>query len=129
MTVKGQEFSELVRRMSDGEADTEISKELGRLLVELREQAELRGTHVKGAIKLTVTFACNPKGMLDIGHKIDTKRPSKSSLPTTAWATKQGGVSFDMPRQTKLPLVDVDAPRVVMDVDTDEDDADDVRRH
>jgi hypothetical protein len=96
--------------MSDGEVDTELSAELKRLLLECAQQAELRGVVVGGQIRVTFTIKCNPKGMLDIAHKCDTKRPAKLAVPATAWATQKGDLLFDMPRQEKLPGVDVDAP-------------------
>lgn len=119
-------FSEVVRRVADGECEINCSRELQRLLMSLRGQASAQVREVNGSLTLKLSIACDPHGMLAIAYALERKDPKKQTSRSVCWVTKGGNLSFDMPRQEKLPLIEPARPQrreVVYDAADDETDS------
>lgn len=104
-------FSEVVRRVADGECEINCSRELQRLLIMLRNQATAQVKQVSGTLTLKLAIGCDPHGLLSITYAIERKDPKKQTSRSVCWVTKGGNLSFDMPRQEKLPLVEPPRPQ------------------
>jgi len=99
-------FSEVVRRVADGECEINSSRELQRLLLALKTQALAQMREVTGSLTLKLSVGCDPHGMLSIAYTLERKDPKKQTSRSVCWVTKGGNLSFDMPRQEKLPLIE-----------------------
>ena len=119
-------FSEVVRRVADGECEVNCSRELQRLLLALRGQSAAQMKEVSGSLTLKLSVACDPHGLLSIAYTLERKDPKKQTSRSVCWVTKGGNLSFDMPRQEKLPLIEPPRPsfrEVVYDATDDEADS------
>lgn len=101
-------FTQLVTTLADGQAHAELTEKLEALMVAMRDEAHVRNSKVKGKISLELNFTCEPSDVVTIDYVIRIKAPDPKRPGTVLWATKQGGLSPQNPRQRNFgELLDV----------------------
>ena len=115
-------FARFIEQVDDGQAVIEISADMHKLLVELKEVAERSGNDAKGAIAVQFAFNVAANGVVDIVYNTATKGPKRKFARSTFFLTAGANLSTENPRQQKLPgLRDVPSPREYADVDEDDE--------
>jgi len=102
-------FTRFLERLGDGQAATDLSKELFDLGAVLRQHALERGEG-KGQLQLTLSFKVDSFGQVIVGYSIKTKEPEAARPASALWLTKGGNFTVDNPRQQSLPLREVTTP-------------------
>ena len=103
-------FTRVLDQINHGQAQVDMSEELQEVCTSLMKQARLHKAEVKGKMTVTLDLLMTPHGEMRItcGSKSGINKPK--SHGSTTWVTDQGNVTFKNPRQTELPLHDVDDP-------------------
>lgn len=104
-------FSFLFGKVADGDAEREASAELHELLKRLQEHAHMTEDAAAGSLTLKLSVAVTSKNVATIKYEVATKVPKRKAPQSHAWITKGGNLTFDFPKQEKLPgLRDVTTP-------------------
>ena len=114
-------FTRFMDLLDDGRAVPVISQQLQKLLVELKEQAEKNNTDKRGLLVLKLAFEVNEVGQVDVVYQCDTKAPTEKHGRSVYWLTEGANITADNPKQQRLPLRDVPAPKYA-DNDSEESD-------
>jgi hypothetical protein len=114
-------FARFLEGVGEGDCVREASELLFELNNKLQDEALARSDKVVGEFVLKIKMSCDHKGNVVMVHDIDIKKPKPKRLGSIGWMTKGGNVTFVHPKQTTLPLREVDAPRQQqIDADTGE---------
>lgn len=103
-------FGVLLAKLADGEALSECSTELQRLVGLIRDEAAVRNEPIKGKLVLTIDITVAQKGHADVGYDIKVAEPKKDRPETLMFLTPGNNLSDKQTKQTELPLVR-EAPR------------------
>lgn len=106
-------FTRFLEGLADGEAAYELSEKFYQLGSRLRDEALARNGKVKGELSFKIGVSIDARGQVGLTYAADVKMPKAQKVESIAWITKGGNVTFDHPRQGKLPLAEVKAPRQV----------------
>ncbi|MEM9072844.1 MAG: hypothetical protein AAGE52_30335 [Myxococcota bacterium] len=104
-------FTRFLETLADGDAVAELNEKLHRLGSHLMHEANARGAGVKGDLTLKVSFKVEPHGVVAILYSVKMKEPEPRRAGSIAWLTEGGNFTAQNPRQQKLPLVEVSAPK------------------
>ena len=105
-------FARFLEQVADGQAQLDLSDELYRLCLRLREEALAQTSAVTGELDLKLTIRVEPTGIVAIAYGIKRKEPAPKRPGSIMWLTEGGNLTPQNPRQQTLPLVDVKAERV-----------------
>jgi hypothetical protein len=105
----------LLQSLEDGQLLEDLSTNVLELNTKLTKHAEAVGK-AKGEIRLTLKFVADQGGTVSIDSDITIKEPKALRARTVLWTTKSGHLSSENPKQTKLPLREVDRPAAARDV-------------
>lgn len=100
-------FSVILQQIADGDAHSEVSAELQRLLKTMSARAKDQNKSLNGELTLKLKIAVDERGVLAIGYDVKTKEPSPKRAASTFWIDKAGNASVTNPRQIELGLRDV----------------------
>lgn len=99
-------FARFIEQLADGRACNDLSYELHRLMVLLREDA---GTAQDGASKgdlgVTIHFKVEATGVVGISYSIKAKEPQARRPNSVFWLTRGGNLTAENPRQQELPNI------------------------
>jgi hypothetical protein len=104
-------FSHLLAALADGDAHGELTGKLEELMRAMRAEAHARNGKVKGKLAFDLAFTCEPNDIVSIDYTIRMKAPDPKRPNTVLWATKQGGLSAQNPRQMNLGEIREVAPQ------------------
>lgn len=106
-------FARFLEHIADGQAQLELSAELHKLLLRLREEANARNSEVGGTLDLKLSIKVAPNGIAAIAYGIKRKEPDPKRPGSVMWLTEGGNLSATNPKQPSLPLMavgDADEP-------------------
>lgn len=109
-------FVVFLGKVADGDLEVQASQDLLTLSKAIQTQARAQQKTVKGSLTITVDFAGDESGTLDVSYEIKRKDPKPRRARSVFWINKQGNVVSQNPRQIELGLRDVSrkpAPRDV----------------
>lgn len=112
MCVMGNElrsFGQVLQSLEDGQLVDDLSIAIRDLNAKLQRQAEAQGK-AKGELVLKIKLQADAGGTVQVDGEIVTKEPKPARARSVMWLTKDGNLSADNPRQTKLPLREIKAP-------------------
>lgn len=97
------DFADLIKEFAHGSTNKMATERLREIVKACRE------TGKKGAIKLTLGVNVQ-QGIVEIKAAISTTKPEAALPGACFYATDEGGLSDEDPRQLKLPAKIIDAP-------------------
>lgn len=97
------EFADLIKEFAHGSTNRMATERLREIVKACRE------TGKKGAIKLTLGVSVN-QGIVEVKAQITTTKPEPALPGACYYATDEGGLVDEDPRQLKLPAKVIDAP-------------------
>ena len=112
-------FATVLAELAQGEFNQQLGEDLQELLTALSKHKEVlgKGGKAKGAMTITLKFELGDHRVLGIVGTVATKAPKPQAAGTVGWVDKSGNVSWEDPRQVKLPLREVpSAAREARDV-------------
>lgn len=114
-------FTRTVDQLNFGQTQVEMSEELHDLTIRMLNHAKKHACEVKGKMIVTLDLVCDGHGQLGIQASSKSGVAKPKGGTSHAWLTKQGNVTFKNPRQTELPLREVNnEPGDIRDVDAEE---------
>lgn len=113
MEEGSRSFGEFLRQVCDGDVLTEATNELHRLMDIMAAEAEACRGEKKGRLSLVFDFNVDARGAVGITYDVTCKEPKKARSGGVAWLTRGRNLTFENPRQQKLPLVEVPSRRTV----------------
>lgn len=120
-------ISRFIEHVGDGEAHTQLSKELVELAGVLQKHVKDTNQKAKGKITITLSFDADPKGVVTASCKSKIEQPRPGAASSVLWINSKGGFTPDNPKQQRLPLAGVhdERPRMTaiepIDEEGDED--------
>ncbi|MFZ5896779.1 MAG: hypothetical protein ACOY0T_37330 [Myxococcota bacterium] len=110
-------FAVFLRQLADGEAERDLANAQHELIAKCRQEAESINGEVKGTLTLQLTYAVDVRDQITVSYKITGKEPPALRPKAVAWLNKAGHITFENPRQQKLPLREVprEKPQRVVD--------------
>ena len=103
-------FGGLLQSLEDGQLLVDLGEKLTELNAKISRQAEATGK-AKGEIRLIVKLAADDSGIVQIDTDIVCKEPKSPRRKTVMWIGKDNALCGENPKQTKLPLREVAAPK------------------
>ena len=103
-------FTRVLDQINFGQAQVDLSEELQDCCSTLMKQARHHKSEVKGKMTVTLELLMTPHGEMKITCNSKSTINKPKSHGSTTWVTDQGNVTFKNPRQTELPLHEVDDP-------------------
>lgn len=103
--IDGKPFSDVLGELENGQA----LRDLTRLQYEVVRA--VLDTVKKGSLTITIEYTPTGRGSVETDVKITAKAPEHGRPSTTFFATPEGTLMRDDPKQPKLPLREVDDPR------------------
>lgn len=100
-------FAHVLGHIGEGELSIEIAKQQQRLVNALTDHAYTYQAKAKGSLTLALSYVAEPDGTVRILGEVKIKEPKPKARGALFWATKQGNLLAENPRQTKLPLREV----------------------
>lgn len=113
-------FARFLEGLGDGDAVNELSEQLFELTGKLQDEALARGDKVAGMLTFKLAISADPRGNVGMVYDVEIKKPKPKRVPAIGWLTKGGNVTFEHPKQIKLPLREVSAGAESMDLETGE---------
>lgn len=104
-------FAHTIATICEGELNSAASEELHRMVGYLEDEATGRRSKVKGKFKLELDLTVDDAGTVLFSYSIKTKVPEPRRQAAVMWITKGGNLSPENPRQTRLPLREVQTRR------------------
>lgn len=105
-------FTRFLDRVDDGYGSIDMSIELQKLLKNMLDHAQSTRADAKGKYTLALNFTVAPNGVVNAGYEVSVRTPKRKTGKSTMWVTNGGNLSDDNPRQQKLPLREIERPRV-----------------
>jgi hypothetical protein len=102
-------FAVFLTHAFDGDANSELSVALKKVLEEIRAKAVATQGKASGSLTFKLDLTVNSNSDLSMGYDVKTKSPKPVRQPCTIWVTEAGNAVFDKPRQIKLPFRDVNS--------------------
>jgi hypothetical protein len=103
-------FAVFLAALANGTPNADLSAELQSLVESLRDEAINRNNHAKGSLTFTLKVDMAPNGVAALHYEVSKKLPKSVRPEAVAFATVDGALTFESPRQTKMPFRDVSAP-------------------
>jgi hypothetical protein len=103
-------FAVFLAQLANGTPNADLSTELEELVAALREEAVNRNNHAKGSLTFTLKVDMAPNGVAGLHYEVVKKLPKSVRPEAVAFASSDGSLSFESPKQTKMPFRDVSAP-------------------
>jgi hypothetical protein len=107
--VDAQQFAQFLKLMNRGELLCELGAELRSVNDKLSTLASQNGI-ATGAITVVFKIKHEAKGVVAVATDIKTKLPPPARGTAVFFATPDGGLAVNDPRQVSLPLREVAAP-------------------
>lgn len=119
-------FARFLEQLADGEALSELTKDLFELINTLHDQADKTNGTAKGAMTFKLDIKVDARGVANINYSNTVKEPKPARPGATMWVTPGGNLTAENPRQPNLPLRDVSGNGSARDIDDDRHEARDV---
>jgi hypothetical protein len=103
-------FARFLEGLGDGDAVNELSEQLFKLTTKLQDESLARGDKVAGMLTFKLAISADPRGNVGMVYDIELKEPKPKRVPAIGWLTKGGNVTFEHPKQLKMPLHEVADP-------------------
>ena len=110
-------FARVIAELNHGSFEAEMAGELHQLLDRLAKEAGNRGK-AKGKIGITLAIEVAANGVVTITSDKKIVEPKVERGQSIFWLTRGGNLTNQDPKQTKLPLREVEAPRAAIDIKT-----------
>ena len=107
-------FAPLLGHIGDGELLHDLTKQLRTLVNECTTHAYDYQTKGKGSLTLSLSLVAEQDGTVRVTGDVKIKAPKPKARGALFWASKNGTLSAENPRQTKLPLRDVNERTVAV---------------
>lgn len=107
-------FGGLLQTLEDGQLMNDLGDKLAELNGKLQRHAAAMGK-AKGELRLTLKMAADGQGIVQIDGEIVTKEPKPARSRSVLWLSKEGNLTPENPRQTKLALREVSKPSEPID--------------
>jgi hypothetical protein len=109
-TQSARSFAVFLAQLANGAPNSDLSVELQKLTDGLHTEAINRNNHAKGKLTFTLALDVAPNGVVAIHYDVTRTMPKSVRPEAVAFATKDGSLSFESPKQPSLPFRDVSAP-------------------
>lgn len=109
-------FSTLVNSLEEGQLLSDLTGKLHELNKKLSAHAVGVNGKAKGELVLKLKLCADEMGTVEIDSEIELTEPKPRRSRSIMWLTKQGNLTQENPRQTKLPLVALKAPAAAVDI-------------
>ena len=103
-------FGALIQNLEDGQLLNDLGDKLLELNGKLAKQSAIVGK-AKGELTLNIKLAADQGGAVQVDAEITMKEPKSPRARSVLWLTKDNRLANENPRQTKLPLREVPAPK------------------
>jgi len=103
-------FGQLVQYLEDGQLASDLGDKLAELSGKLARVAEAQGK-AKGELALKLKFQADAGGTVQLDAEIVLKEPKPARQRTVAWLNKDSTLAAENPKQVKLALREVPAPK------------------
>lgn len=97
----------MIENVADGDLHEDVSDATHKLLVQLREMANLTGQAASGSLTLKIDFTVDLKGNVEIEGGITSKSPSAPKKRASLWLTPGSNVAFEPPSRQRGPVREV----------------------
>lgn len=97
-------FSVVFQSIADGEAHSEASESLQKLLTKLREHADLNSASASGKMTIELAVRVDARGVATVGYQVTTVEPKIKRAAARMWLTKGGNLTPENPKQMSLGL-------------------------
>jgi len=102
-------FSALVGVVEDGQLNNDLDQAVVDLVGTIQDAANSRNGKAKGRITVTIDMATDG-GIITVSSDYAIKKPKVARANSVFWATPDNRLSRRNPKQSELPLRDVNAP-------------------
>ena len=108
-------FARLLLEIGEGEAETELTEKLNKLLVKLEEEAERTNGAAKGKIQFELSMQVAANGTVSINYSSKVTEP-KPVRPNSVMFLKDGHLQRESPRQMNMYPTEVPRNQTVADI-------------
>jgi hypothetical protein len=105
MEFEGEPFSDTLREIENGRFVDDLTRDLRKIVNAALE------TRKDGSLAITLKVSPTGRGAIEVSATHKASIPEHSRSKTTFFATPEGTLMRDDPRQEKLPLRAVEEPR------------------
>lgn len=110
-------FSVFLTKVGEGDCEQQLSQEMQTLMKAVIAQAKAQSKAVTGTLSLTLSFAGEDTGVVNVRYEIKRKEPKPRRPTSVFWIGRDGNVVDENPKQKRLPFRDVSAKNEVREVD------------
>lgn len=107
--MSNQTFNATLSQLEDGRVESELNDRLVELVNLMQQQERLVGGKPKGKLVLSLDLKLEA-GAFEIVADISTKRPKTPRARSILWATRDGQLTPQNPRQVEMELAPRDIP-------------------